>query len=114
MTDGGKQRNYYSLKADLQITNNSVPKTFDEPKLLAKVDSNTYCEIYNDLMNLMLKVQTLYVPADSNHFVEFINPEMNYRFRAVWNPTNENKGNKEFRQFYERLNNLITTHSIEK
>ncbi len=114
MTDGGKQRNYYTLRTDLHITHNSIPKTHDEPILLAKIDSNTFCEIYNDLMNLMLKVQTLYVFADSSHFVEFINPDMNYRFRAVWNPANENKGNREFRQFHERLSNLITTHSINK
>jgi len=114
ITDGGKQRNYYTLKSDLKITQDAVPKITEEALLVAQIDSDTFCSIYNDLMNLMLKVQTLYVPADSNHFVEFINPDMNYRFRAVWNPINENKGNRDFRQFRQRLNNLITTHPINK
>lgn len=111
ITDNGNRGHQYTLKSDRTISMDSIPYLDGKSRHVADIPrADEFCSIYTDLMNLMLKVQALNVPAETNHFIEFVNPRANYRFRALWNPVHTNHGNKEFKEIYNRLEEFISVN----
>ncbi|MBE2189663.1 MAG: hypothetical protein KGZ71_02855 [Desulfobulbaceae bacterium] len=109
--NGDIHGNNYTLTSDRKIHNNAYQSKDGAGEYITTIqDTKSFCSLYSDLMNIMLRTQSLHVPADTNHFIEFINPGMNYRFRALWNPNHDNKGNRDFSVMYKRLEELITVN----
>jgi hypothetical protein len=100
--------NSYKLTSDASIKHLLILNDKKEDKLLEKKLSNKeVCESFNEVIGLFLKLQTLYVPADSNCFIEYINPDANVKLRALWNPIHTNQGNKDFKELFEKLMTLV-------
>ncbi|PKL84645.1 MAG: hypothetical protein CVV22_11960 [Ignavibacteriae bacterium HGW-Ignavibacteriae-1] len=108
---GDMKGNNYTLTSDRKIHKGATQSNTVEGDLIATIeDAEAFCSFYSDLMNVMLRIQSLHVPADTNHFIEFINPGMNYKFRAMWNPNHDNQGNREFKAIYKRLEEFISVN----
>jgi hypothetical protein len=67
---------------------------------------DTLCNLLRQLGVLIIEVQILNVPADTNLFVEYKNTARDYYFRALWDPKFDNVGNHSFAELYDRLVNL--------
>jgi hypothetical protein len=101
-------KNSYKLTSDAKITHSSVLNSKMDDKILdRKLSNKEVCDSFNETMGLFLKLQSLNVPADSNCFIEYINPDANVQLRALWNPVHTNKGNKDFKQLFEKLMTLV-------
>lgn len=77
---------------------------FEKPIKIA--DSDSLCEILREMGRLIIEVQILNVPSETNHFIEYKNEERDYYFRSVWDPRFTNESNKDFRLLYKRLVDL--------
>jgi hypothetical protein len=108
---GDMKGNNYTLTSDRKIHKGATQSNTVEGELIATIqDTEAFCSLYSDLMNVMLRNQSMYVPADTNHFIEYTNPGMNYKFRALWNPNHSNMGNRDFKAIYKRLEEFISVN----
>ncbi len=82
-------------------------------KEVLQMEREYFCEFKSKVQALLLKTQALNVPADTNRFIEFINPDLNVRMRAVWNPNHKNVGNEEFQKLFDSLLVLIPEIYVE-
>jgi hypothetical protein len=70
---------------------------------IGKIADTTYCTLLKQARENILKIQVLNVPSDVNNYFEYIDETKNIHFRALWNPTHDNKGNKEFKALFLQL-----------
>lgn len=70
-----------------------------------RLDSETYCKLRQDLMDLYTKTQATNQPGDTTEYIEYLVPERNIRLRARWNPKFDNAGNREWKKLYDRFEN---------
>ncbi len=101
----GELYEYYTMKMNGEIKfldahNNNR----NEIAIYAPKDS--ICALLQEMGRLIIKNQTLSVPAEINHFLEYNNPEKKYFFRAVWNPEFETEHNLGFINLYKRLGTI--------
>jgi hypothetical protein len=104
----------YKLITDASVYKYWTDSADQKPqfKLIGNLMPEKYCEIVNQLQDIILRNQTLNVPADTVSYIEYKNPISNTFFRAVWNPKFHTKGNMEFYQLYDTL--MVLAKSIEK
>ena len=110
----GSLKSDNSFKDAYQLTSDAVIKHFtilngkkEDTSMVRKLSSIEVCNSFNETMGLFLKLQSLNVPADSNCFIEYINPDSHVQLRALWNPVFTNRGNKDFKQLFEKLMTLV-------
>lgn len=99
---GGGQNIVYNMKMNGEIFDLLNP----EKDRLAIANPDTLCNLLREVGALIIEVQILNAPADTNLFVEYKNPERDYYFRALWDPKFDNNGNHKFAELYKRLINL--------
>jgi hypothetical protein len=108
MKSDNSYKNEYQLKSDAVITHTTVMKNKKEVEILNyKLSNIEVCDSFKEVMGLFIKFQSLNVPADSNCYIEYINPDSNVQLRALWNPIHTNKGNKDFKLLFDKLMTLV-------
>lgn len=98
---------YHTLKTNgkLQAFDNNNIEISDEDNPVY-LHQDTICTLMREIGRLILKHQVLSIPSNHNNFIEYRNDDRNYYFRALWDPNFENQGNKEFIEFYNRLEKI--------
>ncbi len=104
----GKQQVAHRMKMNGEIFDVMNP----EAERLGIANPDTLCNVLRQLGVQIIEVQILSVPADTNLFVEYKNPDRDYYFRAVWDPKFDNDGNRSFAKLYDRLVNLTKQKTI--
>lgn len=72
-----------------------------------KISSAEFCDIKSKLQELIIKKQTINFPGDEQSFLEYRNPYKDIYFVSMWNDKFTNVGNKEYKEFLEKLNSLL-------
>lgn len=101
---GGVPTSYKSMNMMGEVTK-FESKTNSEV-IEFKLDKDTLCNTLEELGSLIIEIQTLNVPAENNLFIEYVNKDRDFFFRAVWDPRYKNDGNEKFNEFYHKLENL--------
>lgn len=97
----------YGFKLDTKGQVYIFEKSDLEGKLLLTLPLNEFCDIYSSVNREILKTQTLSVPSDTNAFIMMKNPDLNYQFRAIWDPRFETVGSQGFRDIFKKLNKQL-------
>jgi hypothetical protein len=102
----GEQVEYHLMKMNGEISSFDISQSDDNKQEIFYAQKDSICTLLQEMGRLIIEIQTLNVPAESNYFFEYKNEEKNYYFRAVWDPKFENEGNIDFMNFYNRLENI--------
>ena len=102
-----ESKELYGFKLDTKGQCFLIDKNKVDESLLLTLSKEEYCDLYFSINKEIIKTQTLNVPADTNAFITFDNPDMNYNFRAIWNPNYETIGSKGFREIFKKLNKAL-------
>lgn len=87
--------NYYKVRED-----STGGKIFSDS---ARIEPENFCKIKQELTQLILATQAMAFPGSTQQFIEYVSPQQNIYFRAIWNPEHTNYGNKNLRNFYDSL-----------
>lgn len=94
-----------SISEFYQLKGNKITNSYNKDTIV--LDENVACNLLQKSTQLFLKIQTLNVPADSNHYMIYKNKKNNADLRALWNPIHDNKGNLEFKSLYKEYMDII-------
>jgi hypothetical protein len=79
-----------------------------ETKKLKNTKSEDYCPILNQTQQLFIQNQVLnHSGGETSNFIELVNRNNNVFSRGIWNPDIETDGNKQFRNMYQQLMNIV-------
>ena len=104
----------YGFKLDTKGQVFLIDNNLADESLLLTLNKEEYCDIFISINKEIIKTQTLNVPADTNAFITFNNPDMNYDFRAIWDPNYETIGSEGFREIFKKLNKVLPSDTDGK
>jgi len=79
-----------------------------DTKKLKNTKSEDYCPLLNQTQQLFIHNQVLNQSGgEKSNFIELVNKSNNLFTRGIWNPDIETDGNKQFRNMYEQLMNIV-------
>lgn len=84
-----------------------------EEQIIHKISFEEFCKINSELNKEIIKTQTLNVPRDTNAYIIIRNNEINYFFRAAWDPKFETYGSAGFREIWKELNLKISGDTVK-
>lgn len=94
-------------KANLYyIESNTTLLDFDK-LFLDELGHDEYCEVRNFTNVVIVRTQTLNVPADLNKFVEYRDKSSGIFVRGLWNPAHKTVGSRQYRLLYDSLMTLV-------
>lgn len=96
----------YAIKTDMTIRKLYNLRDSVGADTLAIADMDLYCEMDAKLMNTIIKVQKLNVPADTVRFVRYSNLATEYNLNGFWNNRLKAIGSKEYREVFSILNTI--------
>lgn len=96
----------YAIKTDMTIREIYNLRDSVGVDTLAIADMDLYCDMDAKLMNTIIKVQKLNVPADTVRFVRYSNLATEYSLNGFWNNRLKAIGSKEYREVFGILNTI--------
>lgn len=102
------QKNFYRLTGEAAIYYVEKDSSGEESvSKIKSISSSEFCEIRSKVQEIMVKKQSINFPADEQQFLEYRNPSKDVYYVSLWNAQFSNVGNKEFKEFYNKLNLLL-------
>ncbi|MBL7976257.1 MAG: hypothetical protein JNJ85_15175 [Candidatus Kapabacteria bacterium] len=84
----------------------STKKSNYERDSIGTVSASQLCFFKDTVRNTFIKIQSLFVPAKTRHFIEYQNPANQVSLRAMWDARYQTYGSKEFRSIFDSLNTI--------
>jgi hypothetical protein len=100
-------KDFYGFRLNTKGEIYSITKSKQQGEYLLTISKEDYCNLYSDLNTEVFKSQTLNVPRDTNCYFIIENKQVNYFFRALWDPNFKNVGSDGFKEVWRKFNQKL-------
>ncbi len=76
-------------------------------KKVVQIPEKEYCDLIFETNEAFLKTQVINEVGDTLNFIQFENPSVNLKTRAIWNPKFNTRNSENFRKLFEQLEKYV-------